>query len=235
MKKGGTGSGEDDEELHRVLLVFQAGGKITGVFLQQKVDPLPLCCPREQDCRSDKADSCCGWVFPAWRNHLQLCASQLRSSVTDTHSSSGIKPVRTWDRLCGNWRFAARFGRMFGLQPNLWLPGDNFWLLLDSLGLFRWRNAPGDPQLYKNQSVLRRKHANAIGTNWFLHLLDVFWGGRWGGGCYMDGEQTRRRKKRPLRSCKYFVLICLVCCLQIYAGSSFSFWAKCSTSVIVSS
>lgn len=189
MKRGGTGSGEDDEELHRVLLVFQAGGKITGVFLQKKLDPL------EQDVALMKQI-----VVAAGFSQLGETTSNYVPANSDhlwwTHTvPQGPKPVRTWDRLCGNWRFAARFARMFGLQPNLWLPGDNFWLLLDSLGLFRWRNAPGDPQLYKNQSVLRSKHGNVIGTSWFFHLLDAFFGGGGGGCCYMDGEETRRRKK----------------------------------------
>lgn len=159
-KREGTnrGSGEDDEERQRIPL--KSWSSVSSTWA---------------GCCSDEADSCCLWLVLARRNHLQLFASELSSSVTDTHGSSGIKPVPTWGRLRGNWRFCAGFGRMFDSQRNFWLPSDNFELLLDGLGLFSWRNAPGDPRVYKDQSVLRRKHANFKGTSWFFDLLDVFW------------------------------------------------------------
>lgn len=123
-----------------------------------------------------------------WRGTTSnYTTGELRPSVTDTQSSSGIKPVHTWDRLCGHGRFCARSGRMFDSQRDFWLPSDNLELLWDGLRLFSWRSAPGDPQLI-NQS-LGGNMQMSLGLIDF-YLLAVLCGGFWS----MKNKKKKEKK-----------------------------------------
>lgn len=218
--------GEDDEELQRILLVFEAGGKNRGFSFYQSSWSSVTASSTRAGRRSDEADSCRfrgpRWFFPARRNHLQLFASELRPCATDTQSSSGIKPVHTCDRLRGDWGFRPRFGWTFGSQRHLWLPSDDFELLLDGVGLFSGRNAPGDPRFYtRTNQCLEGNMQMSRG------LVDFSFVGCLGGGFWFTGGEQTRRKNRSLSSCKYFYsnLLSLLS-VEVYAGSSCSFWAE---------
>lgn len=88
---------------------------------------------------------------------------------------TAIEPVRTCDRLRGDRGLHARLGRMFGSQRDFGHPSNDFQiLLLGCFGLFSRGNAPGDPRLYENQSVLRRKHLKSPGDMVCFVNVDYF-------------------------------------------------------------
>lgn len=194
---------------------FKQVGRTEGSPSIKAVDPLSLRRPHEQDVALMKqivVVSRPPLVFPS----LEKPPPTICQWTPTTQSSSGIKPVHTCDRLRGDWGFRPRFGWTFGSQRHLWLPSDDFELLLDGVGLFSRRNAPGDPRFYtRTNQCLEGNMQMSRG------LVDFSFVGCFGGGFWFTGGEQTRRKNRSLSSCKYFYsnLLSLLS-MEVYAGSS---------------